>query len=418
MNKALCISGLMFFAASGCARLSISRGANALGQGRYNDAVELLEDVEDAEARAQLASVHRAQAMAALEAKECDRAAAQFAQAERFSPALLADHRGIYACQSEKSAPPKVMWRTLTRLFEVGENRIPLRLKLMRLQLANGQDAEAISHEEILHRWFALTPADRSHLMQAYIRLGRLESLLTHPRLARTDADRAQIVSALIKLGHHTTVLDNSTLKPSKADLAMISTGLVAQGKYERVLSDPRLSPSKSDHHTMVSALLAKKSYDTLINDQRYQMTGPQRTELVSRLIDAGRFDPFVEHAELPLTDQQRTAMINALLGLEQPDKAFPLLVRAVERRPDDPLLRLKLAELYESRGATDDAQTQYAYLTKAFPKNPVVFLRQAAFLRRLGDKKAALTAELRANELRGIKSQDRRLRRLPKSRR
>ena len=118
------------------------------------------------------------------------------------------------------------------------------------------------------------------------------------------------------------------------------------------------------------------------------------------------------------LTWQERKDLMRLLLRLGQEDRALPYLEHVVAADPTRPLDRLKLAELYEGRHRDSEARRVYESLVLDFHQNPVVFLRAAAFFRRMGDQDAARRAQAIANGLRGVRQDDRALRPLRRSRR
>jgi tetratricopeptide (TPR) repeat protein len=107
-----------------------------------------------------------------------------------------------------------------------------------------------------------------------------------------------------------------------------------------------------------------------------------------------------------------------AFAAADRSSDALDYLQYYLRQNPKDALVRLKIAELSESLGELVDARRQYRALTADYPKNPVLFLRLAAFCGRHGDKSCQNRAQSIANELRGIRPQHRSLRPLLKSKR
>jgi tetratricopeptide (TPR) repeat protein len=99
--------------------------------------------------------------------------------------------------------------------------------------------------------------------------------------------------------------------------------------------------------------------------------------------------------------DHQRIAA--AYFRLDQKEAAMPHLRALAKSDPHDPLNRLKMAVVHEFSGALLEARRLYVALTVDFPRNPVVFLRLAKFLRTQDDPHGARAAQAEADRLRGL---------------
>ncbi len=170
--------------ASGCGDPLLRRGHDALGQGRYAEAIDAFEDLRrrlpaqhPGHARQ---SAHRALADELFTAGRCDEGRRQLVEAERFGPSLRADHQALYDCVSGHPGPDAQRLADLERLMALGDQRVDVRLELMRLLLAAGRDAEAINHVPFLERRYALTLADHEALIPAWERAGRLVGARPH----------------------------------------------------------------------------------------------------------------------------------------------------------------------------------------------------------------------------------------------
>lgn len=193
----------------------LRRGQDALGQGRYAEAIASFEDVRrrlpEEHPVAARQSAHRAWAAELLAAGRCAEGRAQLELAERFGPSLLADHRALYDCGSARPVEPAQRLADLERLLALGEQRIDPRLELMRLLLAAGRDVEAVAHVPFLERRYALTLADHEALIGAWERAGRPaaarphvlkvlqtrpDDLLTRLKLAEVEEQRGDRAAA------------------------------------------------------------------------------------------------------------------------------------------------------------------------------------------------------------------------------
>lgn len=178
---ALGLAGLML---AGCGDPMLRRGHDALGQGRYAEAIEAFEDVRgrlpEAHPAAARQSAHRALAAEQLAAGRCAEGRAQLVQAERFGPALLADHRALYVCGSSHPVEPAARLADLERLVALGEQRVDPRLELMRRLFEAGRDADAVALVPRLERRYALTLADHEALVGAWDRAGRPAAARPH----------------------------------------------------------------------------------------------------------------------------------------------------------------------------------------------------------------------------------------------
>jgi tetratricopeptide (TPR) repeat protein len=163
------------------------------------------------------------------------------------------------------------------------------------------------------------------------------------------------------------------------------------------------------------------------LNDLRalYAM-GDRRAKVLRRLFDAAiaadsldeayTYAPLLE-ARYALSTADRRALLPGLLAAGRIAAARDQLERLLMSAPASPIDRLKLAELREQTDDVPGARALYVDLVRRHPNNPVVHLRQAAFLTRHNDRTGAALAQRRADSLRGISQGDRRLRPLLKSR-
>jgi tetratricopeptide (TPR) repeat protein len=155
-------------------------------------------------------------------------------------------------------------------------------------------------------------------------------------------------------------------------------------------------------------------------NGERY---GPILRQLTLALLDTGEHALALQYAvsarkryALRGNDYRRIGF--AFAAAKQATDGLEYLEHYLLRNPRDALARLKTAELSESLGRLSEARERYDALANEFPKNPVLFLRLAAFCQRTGDTACQNRAQTVANELRGIRPRFRSLRPLRKSKR
>lgn len=186
----------------GCGDPMLRRGHDALGQGRYAEAISAFEDVRrrlpaehPQDARQ---SAHRALAGKHFAGGACDAGRTQLVEAERYGPSLLADHRALYDCATAHPPEPARRLADLERLMALGEQRLDVRLELMRLLLGAGRWSDAVAHVPFLERRYALTLADHEALIPAWERAGRLEG--ARPHLLKVLQVRPDDLLARLKL--------------------------------------------------------------------------------------------------------------------------------------------------------------------------------------------------------------------------
>lgn len=181
---------------AGCGDPMLRRGHDALGQGRYLEAVAAYEDVRarlpvEQHPTASLASAHRALAAQALDRGDCGEARSRLAQAEALDETvLLVDHQAVYRCTAAHEADDRAQRiAELERLVALGDGRLEVRHTLMRLLLAEGRDGEAVALVPLLERGYGLTLDDHRLLVGAWERAGRPAAARPHVlKLLQADA--------------------------------------------------------------------------------------------------------------------------------------------------------------------------------------------------------------------------------------
>lgn len=170
---------------SGCANSALQRGQDALGQGRYTEAIAAFDQAEREVPAAEMpltevAGAHRARAMVLVDAGQCNAARPHLDRAEALTRVVLADRQAMYRCAATHGAPPTVLAADLERTVELGDNRLEVRHTLMRLQLDLGEDDKAIGHVPFLSKRRALTLDDHARLLGAFDRAGQLIQAKPH----------------------------------------------------------------------------------------------------------------------------------------------------------------------------------------------------------------------------------------------
>lgn len=179
---------------TGCLDADIRRGDDALGQGRYREAIAFYELArerlpEETTPLTRLASAHRALAMSHLDADRCDEARRHFEEAEGLTHPVLPDREALYACVERIQAPPAQHLADLAALREAGDPRTSTVQAYVKYALELGRDAEAVDLRPELVKRRGLTPKLQQGLALAYIRLGRLTEALADLEVA-TQLDK------------------------------------------------------------------------------------------------------------------------------------------------------------------------------------------------------------------------------------
>lgn len=195
---AVALAGLLI----GCGDPALRTGHDALGQGRYAEAIAAFEDVRRRLPTQHPAgahqSAHRALAGQLMAGGRCDDGRAQLERAEALGPTLLADHRALYDCVTAHPTDDARRLADLEKLVALGEMRVDVHLEMMRLQLGAERWADAVRHVPMLERRYALTLADHEALIPAWERAGRLVG--AHPHLLKVLQVRPDDLLARLKL--------------------------------------------------------------------------------------------------------------------------------------------------------------------------------------------------------------------------
>ena len=163
---------------SGCGDPDIRRGDDALGQGRYDEAIGAYEAARkrlpaQLTPNERLASAHRALAMNLMQMGRCDDARPHMALAEGLTRPVLVDYQQLYECDAARNVAKAGQVDDLKRLLAMGDTRILVLRKLMQYELDLGRDADAVSRLEAVEKRATLTTDERLRLCGVLLGLGR-----------------------------------------------------------------------------------------------------------------------------------------------------------------------------------------------------------------------------------------------------
>lgn len=170
---------------SACGDPDIRRGDDALGLGRYAEAIGAYETARQrlpAELTPvdRLASAHRSLAMSLMEQGKCDDARPHFSIAESLSRPVLVDYQQLYECDVARNVSKEAQVEDLRRLIAMGDRRATVLRKLMNHELDLGRDEDAVSRLEDLERRSQLTLDERRRLAEVLLRLSRRDQAWAH----------------------------------------------------------------------------------------------------------------------------------------------------------------------------------------------------------------------------------------------
>ncbi len=194
---------------------------------------------------------------------------------------------------------------------------------------------------------------------------------------------------------------------------ALLAEGRCAEAREHLEVAETLGPPVLVDHQELARCLDDTKAPAEARAAQLTRLLGlgDRRASLLRALaaleFELGREPDAVGHLQLleqrsALTVDERRRLVDALLRLDRAQDAWPHIDEVVRADPFDAPLRLKRAELLEAGGRAREAGEAYRALAADFPRNPLVHLRLAEFLRRQGDEAAALAALAEADRLRG----------------
>ena len=194
--------------AAGCGDSHLRRGDDALGLGRYEEAVAAYDSAiatdESAHGppagrsatRERLASAHRSFAMALLEQGKCQAARPHFSEAEKLTRPVLVDYQQLYECGVARAVSLETQVEDLRKLVALGDRRATVLRKLMNNELALGRDDDAVSRLDALQKRSVLTLDERRRLAEVLLKLNRREEAWGHLK-ATVDAGPADPINRL-----------------------------------------------------------------------------------------------------------------------------------------------------------------------------------------------------------------------------
>ncbi len=168
-----------------CLDPDLRRGDNALGQGRYDEAISAYEAArtrlpEKEHPRDRLASAHRSLAMTLVSQGRCDDARPHYALARALTGPVLIDHQQLYECDVTRDVAPENLVEDLKVLVELGDKRPSVLRKLIQLELTLGRDEEAVKRLVELEAQTKLSSSERKRFVELLLRLDRRELVWPH----------------------------------------------------------------------------------------------------------------------------------------------------------------------------------------------------------------------------------------------
>lgn len=175
-----------------CVDVDLRTGRDALGQGRYTEAIDAFGRARDrglpnTDWQSSLAGAHRAEAMRLLETQDCDGATPHFDQAAALSTPLLRDAEGLYRCRVNKGDLPAGHLPTLEHLFELGDRRVVLLRDLFEGYASAGRTDDQLRMATELEQRFHLTLDDRRRLLPLLIEKGDAAAARRHMEILVID---------------------------------------------------------------------------------------------------------------------------------------------------------------------------------------------------------------------------------------
>jgi tetratricopeptide (TPR) repeat protein len=153
---------------------------------------------------------------------------------------------------------------------------------------------------------------------------------------------------------------------------------LLAKERYELALA---LRPDHVRVHFGLGVLLQSMGdfetgmYHLSIAMARYPDDADILTNMAVALLDQKRYSaamPYLERVNR-ITPNGVAALVNlgvGLIGTGQPEKALAPLLRALDRRPEEPMIHLNLARAYLALGEYEAARKEYDTLARLDPKD------------------------------------------------
>jgi len=198
---------------SGCLDHAVRDGRNALGQGRYEDAIRFFDDAvtrlpTPKRPLSDLASAHRALAGVLIQRGDCAGASEHIRRADALSTPLLIDHQGLFRCLETAKAPPEVRQKVMERLVALGESRGPILRELVVAFLDQRRHDDAMKYAPAARARFALQTEDYRRLGFVFATAGRHDQAVSylHQFMRSTPTDplaRLKLATSLEALGKH-----------------------------------------------------------------------------------------------------------------------------------------------------------------------------------------------------------------------
>ena len=170
---------------AGCVDPDLRAGRDALGQGRYTEAIEAFGRARDrglspTDWKANLAGAHRAEGLQQIEAKACAAASTHFDRAAALSSPLLRDAEAVYRCQVATGALPAGHLPALENLFTLGDRRVPLLRDLFEGYAEAGRMDDHLRLAGELEQRHHLTHDDRARVWPLLLERGEVAKARHH----------------------------------------------------------------------------------------------------------------------------------------------------------------------------------------------------------------------------------------------
>ena len=180
------LAWLTLVSSIGCIDPQVKRGRDALGQGRYTEALVTLRAVHDRtdpslpDVRGELASACRARANELMALGACGSAADLIEEADQYTQPNRSDHRALHRCIEAHPTDIKNRKKILTRLVDIGERHGPVLKTLVKLVIKTGDHTSVMKYAPMALARFALEPEDTRAIGFIFASAGRPQNAMTY----------------------------------------------------------------------------------------------------------------------------------------------------------------------------------------------------------------------------------------------
>ena len=169
-----------------CIDPQVKRGRDALGQGRYTEALVTLRAVHTRTDRSPSRCAGRAGKCLSARANElmaigaCGSAADLIEEADQYTQPNRSDHRALHRCIEAHPTGLKNRKKILTRLVDIGERHGPVLKTLVKLVIKTGDHASVMKYAPMALARFALEPEDTRAIGFIFASAGRPQNAMTY----------------------------------------------------------------------------------------------------------------------------------------------------------------------------------------------------------------------------------------------